>query len=101
MNSPKEIKAKIKQRRRQLTVHSFGYYRMNDNIVSDHTFDRWCIELVELQEKYPELAKEVELHEYFHDFDGSTGYHLPTHLPWVADVWFKLKQYERKLKNGE
>jgi NAD-dependent DNA ligase len=88
-----EIKALIKRRRRQLIVHSFGYYRMNDNIIDDHTFDRWSMELVELQEKYPELAKEVEYHEYFKDFDGSTGFDLPTHLPWVAGTWEQLKRY--------
>jgi hypothetical protein len=91
---PVPVKVLIRQRRRQLTVHSFGYYRLNDNIVSDHTFDRWCNELVELQRDFPEIAQEVELHEYFKDFDGSTGYDLPTHLHWVADVWHKLKRYE-------
>jgi hypothetical protein len=92
---PVPIDALIKQRRRQLTVHSFGYYRMSDNIVSDHTFDRWCNELVELQTKYPDIAEQVELHEYFKDFDGSTGYDLPTHLPWVSSVWFKLKEWTK------
>jgi hypothetical protein len=101
MPTPEDIKSLIKRRRRQLTVHSFGYYRLNDNIIDDHTFDKWSMELVELQRRYPELSQEVELHEYFNDFDGSTGYHLPTHLPWVADTWEKLKRYERKLKNGE
>ena len=86
------VHAIIKQRRRQLTVHSFGYYRMNDNIVSDHTFDKWCEELVELQKEFPEVSKEVELYEHFKDFDGSTGYDLPTHFPWVADTWEKLKR---------
>jgi NAD-dependent DNA ligase adenylation domain len=93
---PVPIRALILQRRRQLIVHSFGYYRMNDNIVSDHTFDRWSNELVELQRDYPEIAKEVDLWEYFEDWDGSTGYHLPTHLPWVADVWEKIKRYHRR-----
>jgi hypothetical protein len=94
-----EIKALIKQRRRQLTVHSFGYYRLNDSIVDDYTFDRWSLELVALQREHPELAKQVELHEYFEDFDGSTGYDLPTHLPWVPDVWYKIKKYHTERMN--
>ncbi|WP_235993019.1 DNA ligase LigA-related protein [Heyndrickxia sporothermodurans] len=96
MKSPDEIKTLIKRRRRQLTVHSFGYYRLNDNIIDDHTFDKWSNELVQLQQEYPELAKQVELHEYFESFDGSTGFDLPTHLPWVADVWYKLKRYMKE-----
>jgi hypothetical protein len=91
-----QIMELIKRRRRQLTVHSFGYYRLNDSIISDHTFDAWSNELVKLQREHPELAKKVELHEYFHDFDGSTGYHLPTHIPWVADTWEKIKRYHRR-----
>lgn len=93
-----DIKALIKQRRRQLTVHAFGYYRLNDNIVSDYTYDKWSNELVELQSKHPDIAREVELHEYFEDFDGSTGFHLPTHLPWVADSWYKIKRYHERMK---
>jgi len=95
-----EIKSLIRRKRRQLTVHSYGYYRLNDNIIDDHTFDAWSNELVALQEKYPELAQQVELHEYFQDFDGSTGYDLPTHLPWVASTWEKIKRHHRRAKNG-
>jgi NAD-dependent DNA ligase adenylation domain len=100
VKSPEEIKELIKRRRRQLIVHSFGYYRMNDSIISDHTFDMWSKELVDLQREYPELSREVELYEYFSDWDGSTGYHLPTHLPWVADTWGRIKRYHRRNFNG-
>ncbi|MFX3623092.1 MAG: hypothetical protein ACE3JP_03345 [Ectobacillus sp.] len=53
----KEVASPIKRRRRQLIVHSYGYYRLNETIISDHTFDQWSKELVELQEKYPAISK--------------------------------------------
>lgn len=86
----------IQQRRRQLMVHSHGYYRMNDSMVTDYTFDRWSVELVALQEQYPKESKEAPLYEYFEDFDGSTGAHLPTHLlPWVGSKWEQLKRFKK------
>ncbi len=72
----KQIAAKIKQRRLQLLVHSYIYYRLNDNIVSDYDWGRWAKELVELQNKYPEISKQVIHHDIFIDFDGSTGFNL-------------------------
>lgn len=51
---------------------------------------------MELQKKYPDVAKEVEFHEYFKTFDGSTGFDLPTHFDWVAPLWERLKAYEQK-----
>lgn len=50
-------------------------------MVSDYEFDRWCRRLVELQEKYPEIAEQCDYHEAFKDFDGSTGYDLPIGTP--------------------
>lgn len=87
----------IKRRRRQITVHSFGYYRMNDTIVEDTMFDNWCNELVNLQKEYPELVEQVELHDDFIDFDGSTGFNLRLGDPWVAVVWNKIKHYSEEV----
>lgn len=89
--SDNEIKELIKRRRKQIVVHSFGYYRMNDTLVNDSVFDSWCNELVNLQKEYPDIAKQVELHDYFEDFDGSTGFNLPIGDPWVAIVWERIK----------
>jgi hypothetical protein len=67
------IKSKIKQRRRQMLVHSYIYYELNENIVSDAQWSRWAVELAELQKKYPKESAEVEYYEDFKDWDGSSG----------------------------
>lgn len=67
------IKEKIRQRRRQMLVHSYIYYELNENIVSDHTWAKWAKELQELQEKYPKESVEVEEYEQFKNWDGSSG----------------------------
>ena len=43
----------IERRRRQLLVHSYIYYELNDSIISDDTWSKWAVELEELQRKYP------------------------------------------------
>lgn len=58
----------IKRRRFQILVHSYIYYKLNDNIISNATFDKWAEELIELQEKYPQISEEVELYEVFSEF---------------------------------
>lgn len=67
------IQEKIKQRRRQMLVHSYIYYELNQNIVSDHKWAEWAKELQELQQKYPKESAEVEEYEQFKDWDGSSG----------------------------
>lgn len=59
----------IKRRRFQILVHSYIYYKLNDNIISNALFDKWSEELIELQATYPELSKKVvELYDAFSDF---------------------------------
>lgn len=66
-NAIKEI---IQRRRLQILVHSYIYYRLNDMVVPNATFDHWARELIDLQKKYPELCKEVALYDIFADFDS-------------------------------
>lgn len=90
------IAAKIRQRRRQLLVHSYIYYELDMNIVDDATWARWAKELVELQEKYPVESRSIEYYEAFKDFDGSTGAFLPLQDPWVkykAEQLLAIKGY--------
>ena len=70
------IKEQIQRRRLQLLIHSYIYYELNNNIISDTTWDKWAKELVKLQQQYPEESKQVKYYELFKDFDGNTGYHL-------------------------
>lgn len=78
------IQEKIRQRRRQLILHSFIYYVLSNNIISDAKWTQWSRELCELQQKYPKESAEVEYWSLFRDFDGSTGFHLVVDCdPWV------------------
>ena len=70
----------IKRRRLQILVHSAIYYDFDRSIIDDATWMKWASELVDLQSKHPDIAETVILHDEFKDFDGSTGFDLPTHL---------------------
>lgn len=67
------IKEKIRQRRRQMLVHSYIYYELDDNIVSDAQWAKWAKELEQLQKNYPKESAEVEEYEQFKYWDGSSG----------------------------
>ena len=56
-----------------MLVHSYIYYELNENIVSDATWSKWAKELQELQERYPKESAEVEEYDQFKDWDGSSG----------------------------
>jgi hypothetical protein len=84
------ISEKIKQRRLQLWVHSCIYYKLNQNIIDDATWNKWSEELVELQEKYLEESKNTEYYEIFSDWDGSTGAFLPLDDEWVVNKAHQL-----------
>ena len=72
-----EISELIQRRRLQILVHSYLYYELNTNIISDSQFNEWAKELVQLQHKYPKVASQVIYAKEFSDFDGSTGFDLP------------------------
>ena len=86
----------INRRRRQVLVHSCIYYRFNESLITDHTFDAWARELTELQRQWPEVAGGCVYAEAFKDFDGSTGFDLPLHDPWVMSKAAKLLEYRRR-----
>lgn len=83
----------INRRRRQILVHSCIYYRFNQNIISDHTYDKWSKELSQLQRMHPEAANRCVYSEYFKDFDGSSGFDLPYHLPEIVRNALRLINY--------
>lgn len=64
-----------------MLVHSYIYYDLNNNLVSDSQWSQWAVELKELQEKYPEIEKFVPYREGFEDWDASSGAFLPYRSP--------------------
>lgn len=80
-----EIRSLILRRRLQLLVHSYIYYDLNHNLISDDTWSGWAKELVQLQKDYPKVASRVDYHEAFIGFDGSTGFDLPYRQPEIMN----------------
>ena len=68
-----KIADKIQRRRYQMLVHSYIYYELNENLISDSEWSKWAMELADLQKKYPGIAEKVIYAEDFEDWDGSSG----------------------------
>ena len=89
------IKAKIKQRRAQMLVHSCIYYELDDNIISDHKWQQWADELEVLQRENPDCCK-LDFYDWnFREWTGATGNHLPHRDPWVYAKATWLLNYDR------
>ena len=71
------IKEKIRQRRSQMLVHSYIYYKKDDSIVDDHKWQEWANELADLQKKNPSECSMGFYDEEFKDWSGDTGNMLP------------------------
>ena len=78
-----QIKAKIRQRRAQMLIHSCIYYELNDNIVSDHRWQAWADELESLQRSNSNCCDIGFFDREFANWTGATGNHLPHRHPWV------------------
>ncbi len=91
-----EIKKLMEKRRRQIIIHSCIYYIHGKALISDKQFDKWAYELVDLQNKCPEIAKYGDWSYEFRDFDGTTGYHLPLTGVWVNGKAEMLIDYAEK-----
>jgi hypothetical protein len=86
----------INRRKRQILVHSFLYYQLNENIIDDYTYDLWCKELAELIAAYPEEAKQSVYYKEFKTFDGSSGFDLPYANPEVQNTGYKILKYHKE-----
>lgn len=62
---------------RFIIVHSYIYYELNDNVISDKDYDAKAKELVKYKNEYPELWKSSEYYKQFgDDYNGATGFSL-------------------------
>ena len=95
------IEEKIKQRRLQILVHSFIYYDLNENIISDDKWSQWAKELVFLQKEFPEISKKVIYYDTFKDFDGSTGFDLDYRNPDIIDKAYRLLRYHKRGEHND
>lgn len=97
---PEDIKALIKRRRLQLIIHSCIYYRLNNNLITDATYDKWARELAKLHQKYG-VIKINCYDEYFNDWVfalGKTysGFQLPINNSEIIALAGDLISYEHK-----
>lgn len=60
---------------RKIIINSIIYYELNENILSDHDFDKMCRNLLK-GIQYTKDYKKSDYFYVFYDFDGSTGFHL-------------------------
>ena len=62
---------------RFIILHSYIYYELDDNAISDKDYDTKARELVKYKNEYPELWKTSEYYKQFgDDYNGSTGFTL-------------------------
>ena len=66
---------RIRQLRLCLLVHSYIYYELDTNIVSDHQWQAWADELVQMQQPIHPMIGRYD--EEFRSWTGATGFHLP------------------------
>lgn len=78
MNSNKISKQEyIDFLQRFIILHSYIYYELNNNIISDKKYDEKSKELVRYKNKYPELWKNSMYYKQFGDeYNGATGFTL-------------------------
>lgn len=62
---------------RYIIVHSYIYYELDRNIISDKQYDAKSKELVKYKNEYPELWKTSMYYKQFgEDYNGATGFTL-------------------------
>jgi hypothetical protein len=91
---PPELELLVR-RRRQMLVHSYIYYRLDTQVVSDHQWQAWADELATL----PLFCETPDIGFYddaFSGWDGSTGYHLPSD-PDIARVALRVREHAELL----
>lgn len=73
--------AKISYLQRRIIVYSIMYYEYDESCVSDKEYDSISHQLMELKNKISEEEYKKTTYYYaMHDFDGSTGFDVPSRL---------------------
>lgn len=71
------IQDRINFLQRFIIVHSYIYYELNDNVISDKFYDEKSKELAAQKEAHPYLWRSSEYYKQFgEDYNGSTGFTL-------------------------
>lgn len=71
------LQEKIDFLQRKIIIHSYIYYELDGNLISDREYDALSKQLVEYKNVYPDLWKNSEYYQQFgDDYNGSTGFTL-------------------------
>ena len=84
-----------------MLIHSCLYYELDDNIVDDHTWQRWADELYQLQTDNPKDCKINFFDREFSDWTGATGNHLNHRHPWTLSKARRILDYHRNQQKQE
>ena len=88
------IKNRIVYLRKALAIHSYIYYTLGESIIDDDRWDALAYELVKLQKDIWQVGYYDRI---FHDFDGSTGMHLPKD-EWIINKANSLLKTHKEMK---
>ena len=102
-------KLKISYLQRWIAIHSILYYELSSSIISDKVFDENAYQLVQLQNEFPDDAKESDYWYVFNDFDASTGFYIydsltkqdRQYLTHIAQHILSLWKAGNKSSNGQ
>lgn len=85
-------------RMQQFLVHSYLYYELDENIIDDHKYDRICVRLVELLNKYPEEYSKLPYHDIVGDGgEGSgSGSYIKDYPPQIVTTAFRRLWWHKK-----
>tara|TARA_R110002167_G_scaffold341670_2_gene550135 strand:+ start:815 stop:1153 length:339 start_codon:yes stop_codon:yes gene_type:complete len=104
----------LERKQRQLIVHSFIYYNLNENIWPDSKWDKTAKEVFAVREQ--ETFKQSKFYKVFTNFDGCTGYNLTSyqytdetdilntqsyqhHFMWLAEHLLKIHSEQVTVEN--
>jgi NAD-dependent DNA ligase len=91
------ILERINQRRRQLLVHSYLYYRQNTSTISDHQYDKFAQDLITLQADYPEIAEQGIYADEFRGFSMGDSFALPLGDPHVREMALRFLRAKKEV----
>ena len=71
---------KIQLLQKWIVVHSILYYDYDTTLVDDRTYDMNSVQLAKMMQEHPREASQSKYAYAFKDFNGSTGFDIPSKL---------------------
>lgn len=101
------IEERIDHLERMVLLHSFIYYQLNNNLVSDTKYEEFCRELEKLIKEQPEIFKKSVYYKIFKTWNRCTGmdFKYPQEIQNVAfrlmdNKIIRKAMYEREQKKN-